>query len=1196
METRPRTNEKSATLSEPTSEDRPVRSPKRRSRGRPQAGAGSLPLYKRSLSHFEPAERHTGAERLQEGRVSLEIDGARARAVVAGVNGEELDFFRVGVDWSRVANRRVHTFCECRRFVDGQLCAHIWAVLLALGEAGPEHQPVGKDRLGLRKDRGAAWQDLADFTGGVPVFPAADGGDSAASAGVATRPRSLGARPTSRRARAGTTSWRSRLAALGDELAAMAQPTIAPAKATKNRSTVTLQLAVNPPASIEASGLVLDVFGRSIGVSGKPGKLKRMAIEHRRLEEMLLARGPNGGSGAGHEDPAISVALVTELPTAVPRRKKTGRRQAKAPVGIRRMRLPPELYETSLPQLAKQRVLGWWDGRALSSLKPLRWDSAGTWRLALHLEADAGGAARLRGVLERGKDSVPLDEPALILPPGPDAAAGASGLVVFADSIGRLEIDRRRDLPWISLLRSGGDVVVPQKEVRQALSEVMDLPALPRLEVPPELGLTEELSTPSPRIGFDPGSTSAYLSNPPFLAELAFDYGAVRVGAEDPRSSVVDWDAQTLLRRDLDKEHAALVRLLELGARPVAVAGSGVQALEVEPAQLPAVIEPLLAEGWAVEIEGRSVRPPSPPNLRIESGIDWFDLSGEVEFEGDRLELDQVLAAASSGSPFVELEDGSRGLLPAAWMETYDSLGKLARESSEEGLRFLSSQALIVDALLAALPPTDVDAAFAKLRTKLQAFDRIKPIKESRGFQGELRAYQRQGLGWLDFLREFGLGGVLADDMGLGKTVQVLALMVKHRTPSKTTKLPFLVVAPRSVVYNWIDEASRFAPKLKTLEYRGPGREALRPKLGKHDLVVTTYGTLRRDISYLSGVELDTVILDEAQAIKNPSSQTAKASRLLTARHRLALTGTPIENHLGELGSIFEFLNPDLLGRLPRLEVLTAARTPSKRELEQLAEDLKPFILRRTKEQVLPDLPPKTEQVLLSEMGDEQREIYDRVRLRYQASLMEEVEKKGVGGSAIQVLEALLRLRQVACHPALVDPEWEDAGSSKVDTLLEQVAEVLDEGHKALVFSQFTTLLGLVEKRLEAQGIQYAYLDGKTRNRGEVVERFQTDPSCNLFLISLKAGGVGLNLTAAGYVFLLDPWWNPAVEAQAIDRTHRIGQNKPVFAYRMIAKDTVEEKLLELQTAKRDLAEAILDGEGQSVKDLTADDLRVLLS
>lgn len=1173
-----------------------MRSPKRRSRGRPQAGAGSLPLYKRSLSHFEPAERHTGAERFQEGRVSLEIDGARARAVVAGVNGEELDFFRVGVDWSRVANRRVHTFCECRRFVDGQLCAHIWAVLLALGETGPEHQPVGKDRLGLRKDRGAAWQDLADFTGGAPVFPAADGGDSASSAGVAPRPRPLGARSTSRRTRAGTTSWRSRLASLGDELVAMAQPTIAPAKAAKNRSTVTLQLAVNPPASIEASGLVLDVFGRSIGASGKPGKLKRMAIEHRRLEEMLLDRGPNGGSGAGPEDSAISVALVTELPTAVPRRKKTGRRQAKAPVGIRRMRLPPELYETSLPQLAKQRVLGWWDGRALSSLKPLRWDSAGTWRLALHLEVDAGGAARLRGVLERGKDSVPLDEPALILPPGPDAAAGASGLVVFTDSIGRLEIDRRRDLPWISLLRSGGDVVVPQKEVRQALSEVMDLPALPRLEVPPELGLTEELSTPSPRIGFDPGSTSAYLSNPPFLAELAFDYGAVRVGAEDPRSSVVDWDAQTLLRRDLDQEHAALVRLLELGARPVAVAGSGVQALEVEPAQLPAVIEPLLAEGWAVQIEGRSVRPPSPPNLRIESGIDWFDLSGEVEFEGDRLELDQVLAAASSGSPFVELEDGSRGLLPAAWMETYDSLGKLARESSEEGLRFLSSQALIVDALLAALPPTDVDAAFAKLRTKLQAFDRIKPIKEPRGFRGELRAYQRQGLGWLDFLREFGLGGVLADDMGLGKTVQVLALMVKHRTPSKTTKLPFLVVAPRSVVYNWIDEASRFAPKLKTLEYRGPGREALRAKLGKHDLVVTTYGTLRRDISYLSGVELDTVILDEAQAIKNPSSQTAKASRLLTARHRLALTGTPIENHLGELGSIFEFLNPDLLGRLPRLEVLTAARTPSKRELEQLAEDLKPFILRRTKEQVLPDLPPKTEQVLLSEMGDEQREIYDRVRLRYQASLMEEVEKKGVGGSAIQVLEALLRLRQVACHPALVDPEWEDAGSSKVDTLLEQVTEVLDEGHKALVFSQFTTLLGLVEKRLEAQGIQYAYLDGKTRNRGEVVERFQTDPSCNLFLISLKAGGVGLNLTAAGYVFLLDPWWNPAVEAQAIDRTHRIGQNKPVFAYRMIAKDTVEEKLLELQTAKRDLAEAILDGEGQSVKDLTADDLRVLLS
>ena len=408
-------------------------------------------------------------------------------------------------------------------------------------------------------------------------------------------------------------------------------------------------------------------------------------------------------------------------------------------------------------------------------------------------------------------------------------------------------------------------------------------------------------------------------------------------------------------------------------------------------------------------------------------------------------------------------------------METYDSLAKVARGSTDGGLRFLSSQALIVDALLTAMPPADVDTAFTKLRQKLSSFERIKPKKEPRGFGGTLRTYQRHGLGWLNFLREFGLGGVLADDMGLGKTVQVLALLLAHRAPSKTTKLPFLVVAPRSVVFNWIDEAAHFAPKLKVVEYRGAGREELRERLAEFDIIVTTYGTLRRDISYLSTVEFDTVILDEAQAIKNPASQTAKASRLLVARHRLALTGTPIENHLGELGSIFEFLNPNLLGKLPRLEVLTAGRAPSKRELEQLAEDLRPFILRRTKAQVLPDLPPKTEQVLLCDMRAEQRELYDRLRANYQVSLLEQVETHGVSGSAIQVLEALLRLRQVACHPGLVDTSWEEAGSAKLETLFDQVAEVLEEGHKVLVFSQFTTLLGYVRRHLDEQGSTYAY-------------------------------------------------------------------------------------------------------------------------
>jgi SNF2 family DNA or RNA helicase len=360
--------------------------------------------------------------------------------------------------------------------------------------------------------------------------------------------------------------------------------------------------------------------------------------------------------------------------------------------------------------------------------------------------------------------------------------------------------------------------------------------------------------------------------------------------------------------------------------------------------------------------------------------------------------------------------------------------------------------------------------------------------------------------------------------------------------------------------------------------------------------VVTTYGTLRRDVGFLATREFDTVVLDEAQAIKNPASQSAKASRLLQARNRLALTGTPIENHLGELGSLFEFLNPGLLGKLHALDALSSGRQPSQQELALIARGIRPFILRRTKAQVLPDLPPKTEMVLHCSLAAEQRELYDKLRAAYQASLLEQVETHGMGASAMQVLEALLRLRQVACHPGLVKPEWEEAGSAKLEVLFDQVSEVLDEGHKLLVFSQFTKLLAYVRRHFDERGVPYAYLDGQTRDRAAQVERFQTDPGCNLFLVSLKAGGVGLNLTAAGYVYLLDPWWNPAVEAQAIDRAHRIGQTQPVFAYRMIARDTVEEKMLELQKSKRQLADAILEGEGTTLSDLTADDLRLLLS
>jgi SNF2 family DNA or RNA helicase len=344
-------------------------------------------------------------------------------------------------------------------------------------------------------------------------------------------------------------------------------------------------------------------------------------------------------------------------------------------------------------------------------------------------------------------------------------------------------------------------------------------------------------------------------------------------------------------------------------------------------------------------------------------------------------------------------------------------------------------------------------------------------------------------------------------------------------------------------------------------------------------------------------MRFDYVILDEAQAIKNAASESAKAARLLRANHRLALSGTPVQNHLGELWSLLDFLNPGMLGATKALAALTSAdRNVSPETRQFLANALRPFILRRTKEQVAQDLPEKFEQTIFCDLDKRQRALYDELKEHYRQSLLGRIDREGLGKSKLQILEALLRLRQAACHPGLLNKSQIDDGSAKLDTLLPRLAEVAAEGHKAIVFSQFTSLLAIVRKRLDEKETVYEYLDGKTRDRQEKVERFQNDPNCRLFLVSLKAGGLGLNLTAAQYVFLLDPWWNPAVEAQAIDRAHRIGQTRQVFAYRLIARDTVEEKVLALQQSKRELADAIINADNAILSKLRREDLELLLS
>jgi SNF2 family DNA or RNA helicase len=398
------------------------------------------------------------------------------------------------------------------------------------------------------------------------------------------------------------------------------------------------------------------------------------------------------------------------------------------------------------------------------------------------------------------------------------------------------------------------------------------------------------------------------------------------------------------------------------------------------------------------------------------------------------------------------------------------------------------------------------------------------------------------------------------------------------------------VVAPRSLIFNWKREAARFAPRLRLLDHTGPDRTPPGPHFLVSDLVLTTYGTLRRDAAALATVDFDYVILDEAQAIKNDASETARAARQLRAARRLALSGTPVENHLGELWSIVEFCNPGLLGRAAAWKA-AADEGPGPDAVALLGRALRPMLLRRTKAEVAPDLPARLEETWVCELDAPDRALYEDLRARFRAEILGRA-----GAAPARVLEALLRLRQAACHPGLLDPARRGARGAKLDALIPELVSLRDNGQKALVFSQFRTLLDILRPHLEAEGVGCAQLDGTTRDREATVARFQADPGCSVLLVSLKAGGVGLNLTAAEYVFLLDPWWNPAAEAQAIDRAHRIGQTRAVFAYRLLARDTVEERIAELQQRKRLLAESVIRGDGAPLRDLSREDLDRLLS
>ena len=608
----------------------------------------------------------------------------------------------------------------------------------------------------------------------------------------------------------------------------------------------------------------------------------------------------------------------------------------------------------------------------------------------------------------------------------------------------------------------------------------------------------------------------------------------------------------------------------------------------------------LTADGFKVfgeENLKRYKRPMSPTasKVSVSSGIDWFNLDGSVEYGDEEVSMAELRETLQAGQKYVELSDGEYGKIPDDWVEAFSGCLDMAREDGDR-LQMPEAAAPIADDLTEVADETTVDDGFHETLEKFEAFEEIEEVEPPEGFQGTLRPYQKAGVSWMMFLRDFGVGGILADDMGLGKTIQVLALFRKIQ--EKTGSYPSsLVVAPRSVITNWERETKRFIPGISVYTHHGMDRASDLEEWPDKDLAITTYGTMRRDIDWLKENDFDYVILDESQAIRNPDTKTSRAAKKIQAANRLCLSGTPVQNTTLDLWSQFEFLNPGYLGSRNRFEE-TFVRGIEADQAEQVTNQLRslvdPFMLRRTKERVENELPPISQSILECPMEDEQRELYEQTRSAYHTALKEDMENKSSNEVRFKTLEGLTRLRQICCHPDLVG---EDHGySTKLEQFRRKAREVIQEGHRILVFSQFVEFLEQIENDVQEMDWEYEYLDGQTRNRQERVDRFQNNKDIPLFLISLKAGGEGLNLTGADYVFLMDPWWNPAVERQATDRTHRIGQSKRVFVYRFICPDTVEEKILELQKKKRTIANDVITPEADLFKNLSQDDITTLFS
>lgn len=746
--------------------------------------------------------------------------------------------------------------------------------------------------------------------------------------------------------------------------------------------------------------------------------------------------------------------------------------------------------------------------------------------------------------------------------------------VFFSDSVVRSNIITH--LNWYELFKKVKNIEIPEVELNQFLEFYFSNPLAPTLDLPDDINFKEKIvERPLVRLSFSRSKNSSLLHS---TLLFIYDETLVPFGKDSP--VLYNIQKREKINRNFEFESDAYHKFLSLDPT---IDG------DFNEKTILTTIEKAFSFGWEVIAHERKVSVGRNFNLKISSQMDWFDLQGNFNFGNLDVSLPRLLKNVKSGQRLILFEDGSYGVLPENWMARFKSLSEMA-PSNDEKIRLNKVQALYLGANLSSDDNFKADKKFNDILEIITELNNLKPRDPDEHFHGKLRSYQKEGLSWLSLISKHHVGGILADDMGLGKTIQVLALFSKEVLKNKEKK-PSLIVAPKSLIFNWMKESEKFTPDLTILNYTGNSRKDLFSKIQSYNVILTTYQTLRSDIEQLKSIDFDFFILDEAQYIKNATSQAAIACRLIKANKKLALTGTPVENSVSDLFSILTIVSPGLISTIQMNRWIKEREIGS---FKFLAKSLRPFILRRTKEQVLKDLPEKSEQILYCELSAIEKKKYDELKAFYWNSISGKIKDQGLAKSKFEVLEALLRLRQAACHQGLLDEQIKEQSSTKFDLLLEQINSVINDGHKALIFSQFTSLLGLLKHQLEKRNISFEYLDGKTINRQERIENFQNNVETKIFLLSLKAGGVGLNLTSADYVFILDPWWNPAAEAQAIDRTHRIGQTKKVFAYKIITKDTVEEKILELQKSKKELAKNLISDEENIIKSLKMEDLATL--